>query len=147
MKYIFILGLLLVGLNAEAANKQQDFESNLIHSAISDGYQVQRNLAFDYQTGSKKFGGSDLIKKDMVKSCAWRKILLVSNPDKIDQSDTGNERFSCEKLNFEQDEQVWKIVHQYLPLINELKQKGQYMATKDEPLPRKEELEIIDVSQ
>lgn len=145
MKNILMCGLLLSSMNVIAANNTLTFEGKLIQQAIKEGYQVQRNLAFDYQTGSAKFGGSDLIKKDMVKSCAWRKILLISNPEKIDQSDTGNERFSCEKLNFEQDEQVWKIVHQFLPLINNLKQKGQYMVLKDEPLPEKEKLEIIDV--
>lgn len=134
-------------MNAVAATKAQDFEQELINKAIHDGYQAQRNLAFDYQIGGAKYGGSDLIKKDMIKSCAWRKILLVSNPQKIDQSDTGNERFSCDKLDFEQDEKVWKIVHQYLPLINALKEKGLYMVDKEPPIAEKEDLEIIDVTE
>ncbi|SEL25109.1 hypothetical protein SAMN04487787_108119 [Kosakonia sacchari] len=128
--------------------KQNPFhnEDEFIKAAINDGYQVQRNLAFGYQTGNAKAGGYDFIAKNETKSCAWRKILLIANPDKTDSSDPMNERFSCRNLDFKQDEEVWQIVYKYLPMIEDAKSKGEYMVKKeDEAEPG--ELEIIDVTK
>ncbi|HEM7399231.1 hypothetical protein [Citrobacter amalonaticus] len=169
MKYIIFAGLIFFSLGSLASNAKvkgdesldkmlkeiaaEQAKRNPIHTeddfikaAIKNGYQVQRNLAFGYQTGDSKTGGYDFISKNDTKSCAWRKILLIANPEKTDSSDTANERFSCRNLDFEQDEEVWKIVYKYLPMIAEAKEKGEYMVEKkSEPTPDK--LEIIDVTQ
>lgn len=121
-------------------------EDEFIKGAIRDGYQVQRNLAFGYQTGNAKTGGYDFISKNETKSCAWRKILLIANPDKADASDPMNERFSCRNLDFKQDEEVWQIVYKYLPMIADAKSKGEYMVQKEDASATGE-LEIIDVTK
>lgn len=126
-----------------AGFKPEGNESEAIAEAVKDGYQVQRNLAFNYRMGRGKPGDADYIPKDLVKACAWRKILLVSNPEKVDNSDPMNERHECSKLNFKQDEEVWHIVHEYLPLINDAKSKSEYMVVKEDDEPG--ELQIIDV--
>ncbi|WP_038906867.1 hypothetical protein [Dickeya oryzae] len=138
-----ILGCITLSASALANFKPEGNEKSAIAEAIKDGYQTQRNLAFNYRTGRGKPGGADYIPKDMVKACAWRKILLISNPGKVDGSDPTNERYECSKLNFKQDEDVWRIVHQYLPLINDAKLKGEYMVDKETDEPG--ELQIIDV--
>ncbi|WP_349901279.1 hypothetical protein [Pectobacterium aroidearum] len=129
--------------SALANYKPEGNENAAIAEAIKDGYQVQRNLAFNYSMGRGNQGGTDYIPKDSVKACAWRKILLVSNPEKIDNSDPMNERHDCGKLNFKQDEDVWRVVHKYLPLINNEKSKGEYMVVKEND--ESVELQIIDV--
>lgn len=144
MKNLIVVVFFAFSFNAIAESSMPKNEEDLINNAIKNGYQAQRNLAFDYQTGSQKYGGSDLVAKNETKSCAWRKILLIANPEKTDNSDTANERFSCRNLDFKQDEEVWKIVYKYLPMINEAKSKGEYMVEKvisNEP----SKLEIIDV--
>lgn len=166
MKNIIISGIILFSFSVIANNSPQKddgesieqvlkgvnasdrfhSEDEFINAAIKDGYQVQRNLAFGYQTGSAKSGGYNFIAKNETKSCAWRKILLIANPDKTDSSDPMNERFSCRNLDFKQDEEVWKIVYKYLPMIEAAKSKGEYMVKKeDESEPG--ELEIIDVTK
>ena len=144
IRTIFSLGILSFSYNAIANDAPFKSESDLINHAIESGYQAQRNLAFDYQTGDKKFGGSGLVQKDETKSCAWRKILLIANPKQIDASDPMNERFSCKNLDFKQDEQVWEIVHNYLPKIDALKASGGYMV-KNEESTTEDTIEIIDV--
>ncbi|HII3245104.1 hypothetical protein [Enterobacter roggenkampii] len=159
MKYLIAAGFILISFNSmanngqlkkvnipEQAQKSIKTENDFISAAIKDGYQTQRNLAFAYQTGSSKTGGYDFIKKNETKSCAWRKILLVSNPDKMNSTDPMNERQSCRNLDFKQDEEVWKIVYRYLPLIDEAKAKGEYMVKKDVE-PESNEPIIIDVTQ
>ncbi|HCB2353208.1 TPA: hypothetical protein MYR53_002196 [Escherichia coli] len=144
MNKLILVPLLLLSTSAMAIDETTATETELIKNALKEGYQAQRNLAFFYQTGSAAHGGSDLIAKDETKSCAWRKILLIANPTKTDASDPSNERFSCRNLDFKQDELVWKLVYEYLPQINNLKAKGQYMVTKvDEN--ESGELTIIDV--
>lgn len=145
MKKILAICFMIFGVSAHAEFKPAGSESESIKEAVKDGYQVQRNLAYDYDVSRGVKGDANFIPKDRVKACAWRKILLISNPSKIDSSDSSNERYSCEKLDSQQDEQAWHIVHQYLPLINELKQKGQYMIIKEEPELKDEDKIIIDV--
>ncbi|KNC89916.1 hypothetical protein [Trabulsiella odontotermitis] len=144
MKNIIFVWLIFFSFSSLAGDIKS--EEDFIKSAIKDGYQAQRNLAFGYQTGDAKTGGYDFISKNETKSCAWRKILLIANPDKVDSSDPMNERFSCRNLDFEQDEEVWKIVYKYLPMIAEAKEKGEYMVEK-ESVPTPDKLEIIDVTQ
>lgn len=129
--------------SAFAGFKPEGNESEAIAEAVKDGYQVQRNLAFDYRMGRGKPGDADYIPKDFVKACAWRKILLVSNPDKINDTDSMNERYECGNVRPERDEGVWHIVHKYLPLINDAKSKGEYMVVKEDDEPG--ELQVIDV--
>lgn len=143
MKNLIIVGLFVFSFNIMAENTTPKNEEDLINSAIKNGYQEQRNLAFDYQTGSTKYGGSGLVAKNETKSCAWRKILLIANPEKTSASDPENERFSCRNLDFKQDEEVWKIVYNYLPMINDAKAKGEYMVKKEDPIS--DEIIIIDV--
>ncbi|MBG6246697.1 hypothetical protein CS369_21845 [Candidatus Symbiopectobacterium sp. 'North America'] len=126
-----------------AGFKPEGNESEAIAEAVKDGYQVQRNLAFNYRMGRGKPGDADYIPKDFVKACAWRKILLVSNPDKINDTDSMNERYECGEVKREQDVDVWRTVHKYLPLINNAKSKGEYMVVKEDDEPG--ELQIIDV--
>lgn len=136
----------VISFSVSAGFKPEGNEKEALVEAVKDGYQVQRNLAYNYQIGRGNPGDKDFIPKDETKSCAWRKILLIVNPSKTDASDTENERFSCRNLDFEQDELIWKIVYKYLPLIDEAKAKGEYMVVKDEPPVSKDDLQIIDVA-
>lgn len=131
---------------ASVQKEREIKEGEFIKNAIKDGYQTQRNLAFGYQTGSSKYGGYDSIPKNMAKSCAWRKIILIANPEKTDSSDPSNERYSCQNLDFKQDEEVWKIVYRYLPEIAKAKANGEYM-TESKAAQESDSIEIIDVSQ
>nr|HAT2259578.1 hypothetical protein [Citrobacter freundii] len=144
IKTLFSLGVLTFSYSVIANDATLKSESDLVNNAIKSGYQAQRNLAFDYQTGDKKFGGSGIVQKDETKSCAWRKILLIANPEQVDASDPMNERFSCKNLDFKQDEQVWEIVREYLPKIEALKASGGYMVKSEKPTTE-DKIEIIDV--
>lgn len=170
MKNYIISGLVILSFSSFATNKlskeesasvdqiiketmesvysapQVKTEDEFIQKAIKDGYQAQRDLAFGYQTGNSKYGGYDFISKNMAKSCAWRKILLIANPDKTDSSDPSNERYSCQNLDFKQDAEVWQIVYRYLPEIAKAKANGEYM-TESKSAQKSDNLEIIDVSQ
>lgn len=146
MNKLIIAALVVVSFSAIAGIKPTGNEKEAIQEAIKDGYQVQRNLAYYYRDGRGKVGDIDFIPRDETKSCAWRKILLIANPSKTDSTDPSNERFDCRNLNYENDKLVWKIVYQYLALIDETKKKGEYMVVKEEPPVPKEELQIIDVN-
>lgn len=144
MKRIIIAGVVLFSGGVFADLSSALNENNSIKDAVRNGYQAQRNLAYNYSIGHGAKGGKEFIPKSKVDACAWRKILLIANPDKTDASDPSNERHDCDPLNFTQDEQVWGIVHKYLPEIQLLKNKGEYMLEKQQETPQDDELIIID---
>lgn len=145
IKNIFFYSLLIVNSSAFADSKTIGNESLLIQGALKDGYQAQRNLAFGYKTGKVGSSGASDASKSEVKACAWRKILLIANPNKIDASDPINERADCRNLDFKEDEDVWHIVHQYLPMIDQMKMKGEYMVNHNDEKVKSEDIEIIDI--
>ena len=59
-------------------------------AALSGDYQAQRNLAYTLATG---------IPHNPILSCAWRIVIVQSGSSQVDQSDTGNKKFACGKLN------------------------------------------------
>lgn len=145
MKWIVIAVVILSSESVFAAPISAENESISIEEAVRDGYQAQRDLAYHYSVGHGSKGDGDFIPKSKVNACAWRKILLIANPEKTDASDSSNERHDCGALNFKQDEQVWGIVHKYLPEIHLLKNKGEYMLEKQQETPQDDEVIIIDV--
>ncbi|EKN3971071.1 hypothetical protein ACULTK_004459 [Yersinia enterocolitica] len=145
IKNIIFYSLLIVNSSAFADSKAVGNESILIQGALKEGYQAQRNLAFGYKSGKVVSTGATDTPKNEVKACAWRKILLIANPNKIDASDPINERADCRNLDFKEDENVWHIVHQYLPMIDQMKVKGKYMAKHDDEKVKSEDIEIIDI--
>lgn len=145
MKIIIFYSLLIVSFSTFANSKTVNNESALIQDAVKHGYQVQRNLAFGYKSGKVVPVATKDTSKNKVKACAWRKILLIANPKKIDASDSTNERADCENLDFKEDEDVWHIVHKYLPLIEDMKIRGEYMVKHDDDEVKSENIEIIDI--
>lgn len=59
--------------------------------ALSGDYQSQRNLAYYLTTGEEG------VKADPVMACAWRIVILKSNHQQADASDTGNKQFDCDR--------------------------------------------------
>lgn len=57
-------------------------------AALSGDYQAQRNLAYTLSTG---------IPHNAILGCAWRIVIVKSGSPQVDQSDTGNKTFFCEK--------------------------------------------------
>ncbi|MBN1085925.1 hypothetical protein JNO12_14810 [Erwinia aphidicola] len=145
MKRKVIAVLILFAKSVYAAPISEGNENISIREAVRNGYQAQRNLAYYYSVGHGSKGDRDFIQKSKVNACAWRKILLIANPEKTDASDSSNERHDCGTLNFKQDEQVWGIVHKYLPEIQSSKNKGEYMLEKQQETPQDDEVVIIDV--
>ncbi|MCQ4171723.1 hypothetical protein [Hafnia paralvei] len=144
-KHIFYFTLLVVSSSVLAESNIIGDENALIQQATKDGYQAQRNLAFGYKVGKNVPANVGYLQKNAVKACAWRKILLIANPNKIDSSDSMNEREDCRKLDFHEDEKVWHIVHQYLPIIESMKKNGQYMLKSNDKESKDDNLVIIDV--
>ncbi|EFG7849485.1 hypothetical protein EYD79_00940 [Shigella sonnei] len=142
VKSALCCSLMLFSISAFAEFRPAGNEVESISEAIRDGYQVQRNLAFQYREGRGK--GVNYLPKDRVKACAWRKILLIANPDKINDLDADSERSDCGGLEVAQDYQVWLLVHQYLPAIEKMKQEGKYMLPKPDA-PISAEPIIVDV--
>jgi hypothetical protein len=62
--------------------------------AIQGDYQGQRNVA--YMLGR---GYADTVLKDRVTSCAWRLVVVASGSPKVDDTDLGNVRVDCGRLD------------------------------------------------
>ena len=57
-------------------------------AALAGDYQAQRNLAYTLTTS---------IPHNQILGCAWRIVIVESGSDQVDQSDTGNKQFDCDK--------------------------------------------------
>lgn len=60
----------------------------LERAALTGDYQAQRNVAYTLTTS---------IPHNQILGCAWRIVIVESGSDQVDQSDTGNKRFDCDK--------------------------------------------------
>lgn len=60
----------------------------LERAALAGDYQAQRNLAYTLTTS---------IPHNQILGCAWRIVIVESGTDQVDQSDTGNKQFDCDK--------------------------------------------------
>lgn len=74
------------------ASAQSKFDE-LQKKAMAKDYQAQRNLAYGYETGDQK------VPVDRMKGCMWRKVILLSGSQRVDQTDVLNHRVSCGKLD------------------------------------------------
>jgi hypothetical protein len=79
------------------ATAQSKFDA-LYRQAMGKDYQAQRNLAFGYETGDQK------VPVDPLKGCMWRKVILMSGSQRVNQIDIVSHRISCGKLA--QDEEA-----------------------------------------
>ena len=66
-----------------------DYEA-MEKAALSGDYQAQRNLAYTLSTS---------IPFNPILGCAWRIVIVESGSSQVDQSDTGNKAFYCDKLS------------------------------------------------
>ncbi|MCR9031276.1 hypothetical protein NXA99_22285 [Citrobacter amalonaticus] len=115
----FLLTSLFVMSAQTLAAPQSEIDA--IKKAVESGYQSQRNLAFEYSRGWGKEGDSDYVPKDIVKSCAWRKIIILSNHEKLDVTDYSNESIDCKNVHPMDNEKVWQFVFVGLSLIEQSK--------------------------
>lgn len=120
IKLCFLLLTSLFMISAHSAEVPQS-EINAIKKAVEDGYQSQRNLAFEYSRGWGRTGDSDFIPQDVIKSCAWRKIIIISNYEKLDATDYSNESIDCKNIHPVENEKVWHLVFTGLSLIEQSK--------------------------
>ena len=118
MKKALLFCVLMIPVSVIAKDAVgENSEISSIKSAVMDGYQSQRNLAYGYAHGWGTIGDTDYLPKDSVKACAWRKIIILANKDKVDASDYGNESVDCSGVSAEQNERVWSLVFMGLSFI------------------------------
>lgn len=83
---------------ALSSEPPQEVEPNsyeeLEKSALAGDYQAQRNLAYTLTTSTPH---------NPILGCAWRIVIVESGSAQVDQSDTGNKQFDCDK-KLNQDE-------------------------------------------
>ncbi|ECG1391428.1 TPA_asm: hypothetical protein GNB58_003843 [Salmonella enterica subsp. houtenae serovar 45:g,z51:-] len=115
----FLLTSLFVMSSQTLAAPQSEIDA--IKKAVESGYQSQRNLAFEYSRGWGDAGDSDYVPKDIIKSCAWRKIIVLSNHEKLDVTDYSNESIDCKNVHPVDNEKVWQLVFAGLSLIEQAK--------------------------
>ncbi|EAU53547.1 hypothetical protein [Mariprofundus ferrooxydans] len=92
MKKAIIIAALFWSLPAFAGS----FE-NVRDKAMHGDYQAQRNLAYGYS--SHPYAGQE---KSPLLACAWRKLILRSGSEKVDQTDTNNFQVYCGQLTEDQ---------------------------------------------
>lgn len=73
---------------AESDKTDSNNYSELEKAALAGDYQAQRNLAYTLTTG---------VPHNPILGCAWRIVIVESGSDQVDQSDTGNKEFDCDK--------------------------------------------------
>ena len=118
MKKALLFCVLMIPVSVIAKDAVgENSEISSIKSAVMDGYQSQRNLAYGYAHGWGTIGDTDYLPKDSVKACAWRKIIILANKDKVDASDYGNESVDCSSVSAEENERVWSLVFMGLSFI------------------------------
>ncbi|CNK22906.1 Uncharacterised protein [Yersinia frederiksenii] len=106
MKKYLCMGLIL----ACSATTYAESEIDIVQQALKGDYQTQRNLAYSYKQGSGVQGDSGYIPQSAIHACAWRKIIILSNPSKIDDGDFGNEAVDCKAVDVVDNKNVWLIV-------------------------------------
>lgn len=89
-------------------------ESELFKKSLKGDYQAQRNLAYSYQSGWGSPSDKDYIKPDPIQACAWRKVILLTNPNKSDLTDYANESNECKKVQATDNVKVWSDVRKIL---------------------------------
>lgn len=115
-KYLAVVFLLMCS-SAVAAST---YESKLMKSALKGDYQSQRNLAYAYGAGSSVSNpeSEDFVQQDSTRACAWRKVILLSQPAKADLTDYSNESVDCQKVHAVDNQNVWVEVRKAMSIIN-----------------------------
>lgn len=72
----------------------RDYEI-LAAAAYSGDYQAQRNFA--WWLSGRGGEGAPLFGRNPILSCAWRIVIITSGSPRVDQSDTGNKEYACER--------------------------------------------------
>jgi len=111
--FLFMVGLLLAPVAPVGAQQASDYALACVDDAADSlcktslaqfkkwfplamrgDYQGQRNVAFCLSTGCD---GAVLIRP--ITGCAWRLVIVSSGSKDVDQSDTGNIKHYCGKLD------------------------------------------------
>lgn len=115
MRKILFIFLMFIGFTASANDKGQ---LEMVNKALTGDYQTQRNLAFNYSNGWGSQGEADFFPKSPVHACAWRKVILLTNTEKSDNSDYGNESIDCKNVHPTDNKAVWTLVFGILQKMN-----------------------------
>ncbi|HDL8234118.1 TPA: hypothetical protein PXQ89_000727 [Yersinia enterocolitica] len=115
-KYLAVL-FLTVSSSVLAASP---YEAKLTQSALKGDYQSQRNLAYAFSAGSSVSNpeSEDFVQQDSTRACAWRKVILLSQPSKADFTDYSNESIDCQKVHAVDNQNVWSEVRKTMNIIN-----------------------------
>lgn len=105
-KSLFIL-LMCTGFTASANNMSQ---LETVNKALTGDYQTQRNLAYNYSNGWGSQGDVDFFPKSPIHACAWRKVILLTNTDRINNNDYSNESIDCKNVHPTENKEVWSLV-------------------------------------
>lgn len=93
MKLLLNLMLALAPVAMAAESGRATFEE-VRAMAYRGDYQAQRNLAYGYSSAS--YAGQD---KNPILACAWRIVLIKSGNEKVDETDVGNHKVYCDRLD------------------------------------------------
>lgn len=120
MNKILAIGLSVFISFMTSANNDVS-EQSMINASLRGDYQIQRNLAFSYRNGWGETSDIDYVPKDVIRSCAWRKIILLTNTKKADTTDYANESIDCKDVHPTNNVEVWSIVYGILNTMNNQK--------------------------
>lgn len=89
---LWATALFFLGYISEAEAQRPTFKA-VRDLAMRGNYQAQRNIAFGYT--SNPYPGQDI---NPMLGCAWRIVIIYSGNEKVDETDIGNHRVYCDRL-------------------------------------------------
>ena len=104
------LSLIIAAISIAPIIASATSTKDLVTKSFAGDYQSQRNLAFSYQNGWGSASDEDYIAPDLIQSCAWRKVILLTNAKKSDSTDYANESIDCKNVHPTENQKVWTEV-------------------------------------
>lgn len=92
-------------------------EAQLKQAAMKGDYQAQRNLAYSYANGWLTPADADYIPKKVIDACAWYRVVIIMNSEKLHSGDYSNEWTYCSKFNPSQNESAWILAKKLVKRI------------------------------